>query len=589
MIKYRQWRKVDKYLLWTSISSIAHKDEKDLHTVFISFDKSDEILVGHFDDTLGIVTDVHEIDVKVASSKGDCFMELDWTLVAKKDFYLTLHELKWSKVFLTKSKCAEALKEVSIESQFSHWDEIMTPKIHQDYQSLVLQLFNSMTQIEPKETSPFNPDKVNKKFMKLEKMYISNSNIMAKISHWKGPSLPWKANKISFDQNGNLHGVCAFELVPEFLNQTGMPDFFHWSIKFFSGTFIHGQLEGLVLMKTWQGSVLLTTFHKGEFHGPAVSYGRSPVYDLSKRGFQLRRSIQSNIINKSFQFLGNFVNGQVHGHFWLGLMNNGYIHGKTNEAGLMSGEDISFIYPDGETALYGQFKNAYMLKARHVQVTQYACDENDMLFAKDFTKPLSDDEFQYDPCTNVSFGGGSLTNIRDPYETKFSEVKPSSLPNSGDGVYLLRNVAKNRPVCFYSLFLYRKDDETDLFEESCIQNASKSDDYRRHCSKYTLNLITFEGTFNLPPECDVEPFPNYGPKVNHHFSANNTVFKETEHPRWGLIQSVHPTIDLNAGQELFLYYNYERFGVQHAFPKDFPWYWEAKSKYEKEIYVANEL
>ena len=178
LIKYRQWRKVGKYLLWTTISSIVHKDEKGLQTIFIPFEESDEILVGHFDDTLGIVTDVHEVDVKVTISKKYCFMELDWKLRAKKDFYLTLHDQKWSEVVTRNLKCSEALKIRSIESQFSRWDDSMTPKVHQDYQSLVLQLFDSMTQIEPKEPIPFILDKVTKSFMKLEKIYISDDKIM---------------------------------------------------------------------------------------------------------------------------------------------------------------------------------------------------------------------------------------------------------------------------------------------------------------------------------------------------------------------------------------------------------------------------
>ena len=83
LIKHRQWRKVDKYLLWTSFSSIVHKDVKDLQTILIPFEKSDNVLVGHFDDSLGIVKNVHEVDLRVISSKEDCFMELDWTLRGK--------------------------------------------------------------------------------------------------------------------------------------------------------------------------------------------------------------------------------------------------------------------------------------------------------------------------------------------------------------------------------------------------------------------------------------------------------------------------------------------------------------------------
>ena len=44
----------------------------------------------------------------------------------------------------------------------------------------------------------------------------------------------------------------------------------------------------------------------------------------------------------------------------------------------------------------------------------------------------------------------------------------------------------------------------------------------------------FTGSF----EIDVNPLPNMGPKVNHHFRKNNAGFQEIEHPRWGLIQSL---------------------------------------------------
>ena len=110
--------------------------------------------------------------------------------------------------------------------------------------------------------------------------------------------------------------------------------------------------------------------------------------------------------------------------------------------------------------------------------------------------------------------------------------------------------------------------------EMCHQNNSKSDKYRRHCTKYTLQLDSYKGTFGLPPEFDAEPFPNFGPKVNHHFTANNSAFVETEHPRWGLIQSITPQRSLRNGEELFAYYRYER----QDFPADHLWYWEIKKK-----------
>ena len=59
---------------------------------------------------------------------------------------------------------------------------------------------------------------------------------------------------------------------------------------------------------------------------------------------------------------------------------------------------------------------------------------------------------------------------------------------------------------------------------------------------------------------------------------------ETEHPRWGMIQSVTPTRDIKAGEELFTYYGY---GIGE-FPSDFPWYFETKLAIEREERLENE-
>ena len=42
-------------------------------------------------------------------------------------------------------------------------------------------------------------------------------------------------------------------------------------------------------------------------------------------------------------FLGRFKNGQVVGHFWIGMCNNGYIHGVADEHGFATGDNLAFI------------------------------------------------------------------------------------------------------------------------------------------------------------------------------------------------------------------------------------------------------
>ena len=79
--------------------------------------------------------------------------------------------------------------------------------------------------------------------------------------------------------------------------------------------------------------------------------------------------------------MGRFLNGQVVGHFWIGLIKTGFLHGVANKDGLATGNNLAFIYPDGETALKGYFENKYMKSAKYVEVQKYCCDENGMLGA----------------------------------------------------------------------------------------------------------------------------------------------------------------------------------------------------------------
>ena len=176
------------------------------------------------------------------------------------------------------------------------------------------------------------------------------------------------------------------------------------------------------------------------------------MYFQQERGFL--RNFENENAHPGTHFLGRFKNGQVVGHFWIGMLHSGYIHGIADSNGLATGEDMTFIYLDGETALKGHFENKYMKKAKNVDVKKYGCDENGMFIATEFTEPLSDYEFFYDPCTNETFGGGSK-EIPDPYEMKTVKISKSIVENSGEGVIMKRDIPKQRVACFYSLYLYK--------------------------------------------------------------------------------------------------------------------------------------
>ena len=99
----------------------------------------------------------------------------------------------------------------------------------------------------------------------------------------------------------------------------------------------------------------------------------------------------------------------------------------------------------------------------------------------------------------------------DPYELKTVKlVNSTASPNSGEGVIAIRDIPKGRIAAMYSLFLYTKPEQTDLYSMACTFNKSKSDDYRRHCKKYSLSVNIIDAKIDLPPEFDVHPLPNLG-------------------------------------------------------------------------------
>ena len=77
----------------------------------------------------------------------------------------------------------------------------------------------------------------------------------------------------------------------------------------------------------------------------------------------------------------------------------------------------------------------------------------------------------------------------------------------------------------YNAMVLESEDQMSVWNAYCPYNISKSDDERRECSKYSVELCNGHN-MNIPPEQDdVSLYASYGPKVNHQF-YNYTVSAE---------------------------------------------------------------
>ena len=333
-------------------------------------------------------------------------------------------------------------------------------------------------------------------------------------------------------------------------------------------------------------------------------------------------------------FSGFYINGIAHGEVWIQMIGGGLLHGTINDDAnhLLTGNNVTYLYPDFETMLYGKFVDMKMIKAKEASLLEIQCRFGMPTITK-FEIADSPIEYYYKPPTNTSYGAGP-EGVRDPFERKNLILAESTIPNSGEGKLLISEywaqvtgtfkkmnvtlsrlssnninsnnicmpilfsgifstvdwtIQKDQPVlvALYNQYIYTPEQLTFLYK-SCHFNISKSDDERRHCQKYAISQCSGK-MFNLPSHLDTPDHfhSTLGPKVNHHFRLTNTFFQCVESPRWGLIQGIHKLKDvvIRKNDELFSNYGYRK---GSDFPFDFPWFHALKIRTEKEILMEKE-
>ena len=299
--KSKCWKYFEKYqrkfLIFTDCSFI--KDGDDDFSILVPLNVTEEILVGKVDLKAGNVEDVYSAEIHITSKKDECILILDWTLSEQKDFRISLFKKDADipiNEYRTKPMChINQTENAKPEDQLLAWEFFTAEKFENDVTN---RAFEVLSYVKP-ETSTLDIKKVKNSFLSNVTIFIENEKIYANMSHWQGPILKWVPEMFSMDKDGLIHGVCNFDLTrADDMNKTGSPDFIDWKIKFFSGRFVHGKLQGLVVMMTWDGAIIFSTFKDGELHGPAFALGRIPIYDIGVSFYLLQiKEISIDIFN----------------------------------------------------------------------------------------------------------------------------------------------------------------------------------------------------------------------------------------------------------------------------------------------------
>ena len=201
----------------------------------------------------------------------------------------------------------------------------------------------------------------------------------------------------------------------------------------------------------------------------------------------------------------------------IGGKPNGHLHGIINpNDGTITGNNISYIYPDMKTVLVGRFENCTMKDTQESTILELDCDENGLLYVSKYSKPGQySHHFYYEPASNVTYGSGP-PGIVDPYERKWVKLRQASDPRMGEGVYAIRDFQEGELVASYHAFVFGKSNgQLDIYHRNCGMNLTKSNDDRRHCVKYSVDLEVKDAKIIIVPEYDKPGMfiPSLGPKV----------------------------------------------------------------------------
>ena len=220
-------------------------------------------------------------------------------------------------------------------------------------------------------------------------------------------------------------------------------------------------------------------------------------------------------------YIGYYKDSKPFGTFWAGMVGgvkqHAFLHGNINsEDASISGNNIAYIYHDMETVLYGKFKDRQMIDAQEAKILEIDCDSNGLLYVSKYSTPdSSSPHFYYDPPTNVSFGGRPK-GFLDPYEQKWLELRVADNPKMGEGVFTKKDFKDGELLASYVGFVFGGENgQFRIYQKNCGMNLTKSDDERRHCTKYAIRLRAKDAIINIPPEHDQPDsfLPSLGPKV----------------------------------------------------------------------------
>ena len=280
-----------------------------------------------------------------------------------------------------------------------------------------------------------------------------------------------------------------------------------------AGLYVLDMLEGRGIYNYSSGRKMVAQYLNGELDGPFTEYDENGSVAL--RG-----------VHKHDKRVGHL---QIFDEF------GAILWGKVDKNQTLTGNKVTFVYPDMKCVLCGHFIDGVMKKAKcGILNNSIENDVPDVILDSTITNTVC-----FDPSTHDRISKSPL--LVDKYEQDKVYVSASDIANAGEGVFAKKYLKENMVVSFYN-GIRLSHEEVDGRDWSLNECTITLDD------RVVLDV----------PQC-YNQLDNYcatlGHKVNH-LSSPNCEYTFYDHPRFGEIKAIRTLGDVSKDCELTCDYAY---------------------------------
>ena len=218
---------------------------------------------------------------------------------------------------------------------------------------------------------------------------------------------------------------------------------------YLSGTWIHGKREGHFKFDTGNMRSSINYMEGNYKDDELCGKARIQLRDESWMEGFFKESVLHGFCRyfdkqKQLTFIGMHRNGKPFGTCWKILKGGGYVVGKVNEDGQLTGTNIAYMFPDIETALVGVFEDGVMKEAKATKLSEVILDYGCIKVPK-FSSTVG--ATLYRELSTSDF----VTNfplLKDPYEEKMVFVKQSLVEGAQEDLFANQAVKANTTLAF---------------------------------------------------------------------------------------------------------------------------------------------